>query len=89
MSPSASVSASAESPTANFDVYLRDESRVDLLQNAGADRSNVTPQQAVVLYSSTSVHPCVSLDNTLTLTIHNTTVPSARIQVEIYYSPGA
>ena len=76
---------------------MRDQSNVDLLQGVGVDRSNVTPQQVPIVYGTASlpasivgaVHPCVSLDDTLQLQIRNTTVPSARIQVEIYYAPGA
>lgn len=58
----------------------------DVLEGVGANRSNVAPQRAAIVFSSTSVHPCVHESDALTLVVDNQLVASAEVQIELYYA---
>lgn len=75
-------------PTANYDITLIDGDGIDRLQGVGANRSTSTSEQVPIVYSSTSVNPPVSVDETLTLTFANNSQTSAVIVGNIYYQLG-
>jgi hypothetical protein len=77
----------ATAPTALYDVTLEDADGADRLQGAGANRSATATEQAAIAYASTSIHPPVDADETLTLKIANNAVNSALIGITIFYTP--
>jgi len=79
------LSPTGPAPTANYDVYLRDQTGYDLLEGVGEDRDRSATEQAAILYASTSVNPCVDEEDTLTLQIQNNAVVSAVINISLYY----
>ena len=89
ISPSASASPTQAAPTANYDVYIKDQSGHDLLEGVGVDRDNATTQHAVIVYAGTSLHPVVDETDVLTLQISNNVVASAQIEIVLYYALGA
>lgn len=78
----------ATAPTDNYDITVEDGDGLDRLQGVGANRATATSQQVPIVYSSTSVNPPVSIDETLTLKFANNSVNSALIVGNIYYSLG-
>ena len=68
----------ATAPQSNYDItLLEDKGGIDVLQATGANRHATNSELAVIVYDSTSLHPVVSKDDTLTLTIANNNVNSA------------
>ena len=61
----------------------------DVLEGLGLNRSDVLTQHAPILYSSTSVNPCIDETDALSLVIQNNFVASAAIQIDLYYATGA
>ena len=65
-------------PQSNYDITLvEDDGSIDVLQGTGANRHASNSELAVVVYNSTSLHPVVSQDDTLTFTLANNNVNSA------------
>ena len=65
-------------PQSNYDITLvEDDGSIDVLQGTGANRHASNSELAVVIYDSTSLHPVISQDDTLTFTIANNNVNSA------------
>ena len=73
-------------PTDNYDVTLLDDEGVDVLQTTGENRDTANTETAHIVYSGTTVHPCVSQADTLTLTITGNSQTSATTVITIYYS---
>jgi len=69
-------------------VYIKDQSGHDLLEGVGVDRSNAATEHAPIVYSGTSLHPCIDETDTLTLSIDNNAVTSAYIEIVLYYAIG-
>ncbi len=67
---------------------LKNQFGYDVLEGVGQNRSNVAPQVAPVVFTSTSVHPWVHESDSLTLVVDNTLAASAQIQVELLYAVG-
>lgn len=78
----------ATAPTANYDITLIDGDGLDRLQSVGLNRHTTSSEQVPVVYTSTSVNPPVSVDETLTLTFANNIVNSAIIVGNLYYLLG-
>jgi hypothetical protein len=78
----------ATAPTANYDIALNDAEGVDRLLAAGQNRHTTTSEIANVVHTSSSNHPGVSVDETLTLAISGNAVNSATGRVVILYAPG-
>ena len=78
----------ATAPTANYDITLIDGDGLDRLQSVGLNRHTTSSEQVPVVYTSTSVNPPVSVDETLTLTFANNAVNSAIIVGNLYYLLG-
>jgi hypothetical protein len=89
ISPSASASPSSGAPTGNYDVLILDAGGYDVLEGVGVDRSAVKTEHKAIVYSGTSVNPCIDESDVLTLKIDNNFVPSAAIQIDLYYALGA
>lgn len=73
------------SPTSNYDITLLDDQSVDVLQGLGADRHTSSTEQVLLVYSSTQVHPYVTRDQNLTLTIANNAATSAGGDIILTY----
>jgi len=58
----------ATAPTADYDITLKDDTGVDVLQGLAADRHTSNTEDVNVVYSSTSVHPLVKSPLTLAVT---------------------
>ena len=71
-------------PQANYDITLVDDEGLDVLQGAGANRSNDTTEMAAIVLG-TYFHPVVTRDQALALTIANNNVASATVKIIIYY----
>ena len=67
---------------------VEDQTGYDLLEGLGANRDTVTTQQAVIIYSGTSLHPVVHESDTLTLVIDNHFAVSAEIAIDLYVALG-
>lgn len=78
----------ATAPTDNYDITLIDGDGMDRLQGVGANRDTANSEQVPVVYTSTSVNPPVSIDETLTFTIANNAVNSAIVVANLYYALG-
>ena len=78
----------ATAPTDNYDITLIDGDGMDRLQGVGANRDTANSEQVPVVYTSTSVNPPVSIDETLTFTIANNSVNSAIVVANLYYALG-
>lgn len=60
-----------------------------MLEGVGANRSALATEHAPIVYSGTSINPCIDETNTLTLVVANQAVPSAQITIDLYYALGA
>jgi len=89
LSVSASASPSAGAPTGLYDVAILDQHGYDVLEGVGRDRSAATTEHKPILYSGTSVNPCVDESDTLTLKVDNQFVAGAQVQIDLYYALGA
>lgn len=78
----------ATAPTDNWDIVANSGEGADRLCGAGSNRDTANSELAAVVFSGTSVHPPVSIDETLTLAISGNAVNSATGRVVILYSPG-
>ena len=78
----------ATAPTDNYNITLIDGDGMDRLQGVGANRDTANSEQVPVVYTSTSVNPPVSIDETLTFTIANNAVNSAIVVANLYYALG-
>jgi hypothetical protein len=78
----------ATAPTDNYDITVIDGDGMDRLQGVGNDRDTTNSEQVPVVYTSTSAHPPVSIDETLTLKFANNSVHSAIIVGNLYYVLG-
>lgn len=78
----------ATAPTDNYDITVEDGDGMDRLQGVGMNRDTANSEQVPVVYSSTSVNPPVSIDETLTLKVANNSVNSAIIVGNLYYALG-
>lgn len=76
-------------PQDAYDITLLDGAGVDVLQGVGLNRSNVNSEAAAIVYSGTSIHPCVSPSDTLTLTIGGNNVANATTDITVYWIQGA
>lgn len=76
-------------PTDNYDIALNDAEGLDRLLGAGQNRDTATTEIAAIVFTSTSAHPAVSIDEVLTLAISGNAVNSATGRVVIVYVPGA
>lgn len=74
-------------PTDNYDITLNDAEGGDRLCGVGSNRDTANTELAAVVFSSTSVHPPVSIDEVLTLAISGNAVNSATGRVVILYAP--
>ena len=79
----------ATAPTDNYDVAVTDGEGADRLHGAGANRDTATTELTPIVFTGTSLHPPVSVDEALTLAISGNLVNSALGRVVIIYSPGA
>lgn len=77
----------ATAPTDNYDVTLEDGDGLDRLQGVGANRDTANSEQAPIVYASTSIHPSISIEETLTLKVANNAVNSAGLTIAIFYTP--
>jgi hypothetical protein len=77
----------ATAPTDNYDITLTDAESIDRLQGVGANRDTVNTEQAVVVYSGSTIHPVVSRTDVLTLNIGGNAVNSALGRVILLYGP--
>ncbi len=73
------------SPTDNYDITLPDANGIDALQGAGVDRDTTNSEEAQIVYAGTGNHPCVCLNDTLTLTITGNTDTSATTAISIWW----
>lgn len=77
----------ATAPTDNYDVTLIDGEGADRLYGVGADRDTANTESAPIVFASSTVHPWVDGDETLTMKWANNSVNSATGRVIVYYSP--
>jgi len=75
-------------PTNEYNITLIDAEGHDVLEGVGEDRSESDTQKAVIIYSSTDIHPAVDRNDTLTLKIADNSVNSATTKVILYYMTG-
>ena len=75
----------ATAPTDNWDVALDDAEGDDVLQTLGANRDTVNTEKVAVVYSGTSLHVPVAMEDVLTLKITGNSVNSANIKIRILY----
>lgn len=66
-----------------------DEGGHDVLEGVGLNRSATQTQKVPIVYPGTAINPCIDETNTLTLQIGDNLVPSAQVQVDLYYAMGA
>ena len=74
----------ATAPTDNYDITITDANGLDVLQGVGANRHTSTTQMAAIVFSGTSVHPPVSMGDTLTLNVANNSVNGATFTIKLY-----
>lgn len=60
-----------------------------MLEGVGVDRSQTATQHVPIVYSGTSINPCVDDTDVLTLVISNNISPAAAVQIDVYYALGA
>lgn len=89
ISPSASASPSFGAPSGSYNVALFDQGGYDVLEGVGVGRSAFKTEHKPIIYSSTSVNPCIDESDALTLKVDNNLVPGAVIQIDLYYALGA
>ena len=77
----------AVAPTDNYDVTVVDGEGIDRLQGLGADRDTTNTESVPPVYSGSTIHPVVSLSETLTLKFANQAVHSATGRVILLYGP--
>ena len=53
----------------NYDITAVDSNGIDRLQGCGADRDTVNPEEATIVFTSTSIHPVVRGGEALTITL--------------------
>ena len=53
----------------NYDITLVDANSFDRLQGSGADRDTVNPEEAAIVFASTSIHPVVRSGEAMALTL--------------------
>ncbi len=68
---------------------MLDQYGYDVLEGVGVDRSASKTEHKAIVYSSTSVNPCIDETDTLTLKIDNNIVAGAVLQIDILYALGA
>ena len=68
---------------------VTDQNGIDLLQGLGANRDTAAPEEVVLIYANTSLHPYVDETDTLTLVVDNHFAVSAQITIDLYYALGA
>jgi len=78
----------ATAPTDNYDVTLVDADSLDRLQGVGANRDEANSEEALIVYSGTSIHPACC-DEKLTLTVAGNSVNSAVTVITLTYRTGA
>lgn len=78
----------AVQPTDNYDVTVEDQHGYDVLEGVGANRDTLNTEKVPVVYSGSTVHPCVDDADTLTLKLAGNAVNAAVTVVEIYYALG-
>lgn len=66
-----------------------DQHGFDVLQTLGINRSAHVPESVVLVYASTSLHPYVDEQDTLTLRLRGNALPSASVLIELTYAVGA
>jgi len=71
-------------PQDNYDITVEDGDAIDILQGVGANRDTSNSEGAAVVYA-TSVHPPVTITDTLTFKIANNNVNSAIVVATILY----
>ena len=59
------------------------------MRGVGIDRDDAANEDAVIVYSGTSVHPAVAMADRLVLRITGNTNPSAQVSVYVYFASGA
>lgn len=79
----------ATAPTDNWDIVANSGEGADRLCGVGSNRDTANSELAAIVFSGTSVHPPVAIDETLTLAISGNAVNSATGRVCILYAPGA
>lgn len=79
----------ATAPTANYDITLVSGEGEDRLLGTGANRHTSNSEMAAVIFASTSLHPPVSLGETLTFNLDNNAVNDALGRAVIFYARGA
>lgn len=77
----------AVAPQDNYDITLVDGDGVDRLQGVGLNRDTANSEETPVVFATTSIHPPVGIDETLTLTLAGNNVNSAVTVVTIVYAP--
>lgn len=77
----------AVAPTDNYDITMTDAEAIDRLQGVGANRDTANTEQAIVVFSGSTIHPVVSRSDVLTLTIANNAVHSATGRIILIYGP--
>ena len=75
----------ATGPTDNYDIVVNDPNGLDVLQGVGANRDTANTEEAAIVLASTSLHPIVLADTTLTIVISNTSVNDATGTITIRY----
>jgi len=76
-------------PTANYDITLVDQDGHDVLEGVGLNRHTSSTEKVPVVFSGTAIHPTVDITDTLTLTIANTSVNDATIEIYLYIYTGS
>lgn len=75
----------ATAPTALYDITILSANGADLLGGAGANRSATVTEIAYPTIDSTSGQKgCVPINSALTLTVGNTSVNSATIEIKLF-----
>jgi len=87
-SPSASASPTIAAPSDSYDVELLNQFGLDVLQTLGRNRDTAAAEETPIFYASTSVHPCIDEEDTLTARISGNVVVGATLTVIVYYALG-
>lgn len=77
----------AVAPTDNYDLTLIDDEGSDRLQGLGANRDTANTETVPIVYAASTIHPPVSLSESLTLKLANNAVHSATGRVIVVYVP--
>jgi hypothetical protein len=73
------------SATDDYDITALDANGIDRLQGVGADRDTVNPEEAQIVFASTSLHPTVRSGESLTVTLANNSDTSSSGVIIIRY----